>query len=307
MRTTPSYNRLLQVIWMPPTSTHHSFGRHPWGVHGAPLNPRPTGGLFRAPPPSRFLAISSKPMQISPPNMQYPFSQQFYTLCEILKSRVLWFGHKWRQSDVMFRRFRPKIRVYGNRRHGCSFKATINCLIWTDGELVGLQNWYLGFSKFWKFLKNYKIFNIFFFFFKNFPFKIKIFKKPYNMLEGNGWCICAQNFKSISSKLAEIWHKTCQKQPLFTSFRDLTEIFRILLFDRFWRFKKCFRAIFRVLSENLTKNMYRTSKLRNFLLDLFLSGDLRWPWPLLWSQSTVNDTYKCQRHYPCRLVGFVCA
>ena len=151
----------------------------------------------------------------------------------------------------MFRRFRPKIRVYGNRRHGCSFKATINCIIWNDVELVGLQNWYLGFSKFWKFLKNSKIFNNFFFF-QNFPLRIENFKKPYYMLEDSGWCICAQHFKSISSKLAEIWHKTCQKQPLFTSFRDFTEIFLILFFDRCWRFKKCLRVIFRVLSENLT-------------------------------------------------------
>ena len=30
--------------------------------------------------PPRFLAISSKPMQLSPPNLQYPLSQQFYTL-----------------------------------------------------------------------------------------------------------------------------------------------------------------------------------------------------------------------------------
>ena len=59
---------------------------------------------------------------LSPPNI--------FTHCvKILKSRVSWFGHKWRQSDVMFRRFRPKIRVYGNRRHECSFKATINFLI----------------------------------------------------------------------------------------------------------------------------------------------------------------------------------
>ena len=152
----------------------------------------------------------------------------------------------------MFRRFRPKIRVYGNRRHGCSFKATINCLIWNDVELVGLQNCYLRFSKFGKFPKKSKILNIFFFFFKIFPLKITIFKKPYCMLEGNGWWICAQDFKSISSKMAEIWHKTCQKQALFTSFRDFTEIFLILFFDRFWRFKKCFRAIFRVPCENLT-------------------------------------------------------
>ena len=117
---------------------------------------------------------------------------------KILKSRVLYFGHKWRQSDVMFRRFRPKIRVYGNRCHGGSFKATINCLIWNDVELVGLQNCYVGLSKFRKFPKISK--KNFSFFFKISTLKIKIFKKPYNMLEGNGWWICAQNFKSISSK-----------------------------------------------------------------------------------------------------------
>ena len=31
----------------------------------------------------------------------------------------------------------------------------------------------------------FKIFDNFFFFFKNFPLRIKIFKKPDNMLEGN--------------------------------------------------------------------------------------------------------------------------
>ena len=43
------------------------------------INPRPTGGLFRS--PSRFLAISSEPMQVSSPNLQYPLSQHFYILC----------------------------------------------------------------------------------------------------------------------------------------------------------------------------------------------------------------------------------
>ena len=37
------------------------------------------GGYFE--PPSRFLAISSKPLKVSPPNLQYPLSQHFYTLC----------------------------------------------------------------------------------------------------------------------------------------------------------------------------------------------------------------------------------
>ena len=55
------------------------------------------------------------------------------------------------------------------------------------------------------------------------------------------------------------------------------------------------------------KNMYRSSKSRNFFVWPFSPGDLRWTWPLLWSQSTGNDNYRCQWHYPCRLVGFVCA
>ena len=152
----------------------------------------------------------------------------------------------------MFRRFRAKIRVYGNRRHGCSFKATINFLIWCDVPLVGLQTAISDFQNFENSSKFSK-FSTIFFLFQNFPPQNQNFQKTDNMLEGNGWWICVQNFKSISSKMAEIWHKTCQKQALFTSFRDFTVIFRILFFDRFWCFKKCFRVIFRVLCENLTK------------------------------------------------------
>ena len=197
----------------------------------------------------------------------------------------------------MFRRFRSKIRVYGNRHHGCSFKATINFLIWNYVELVGLQNCYLGFWKFWKFLKISKIFDNLFFFFKIFPLKIKIFKKPYNMLEG--WWICTYDFKSISSKMAEIWHKTCQKQALFTSFRDFTVIFRILFFDRFWCFKKCFRVIFRVLCENWPKTCIAALN-----HEFFCSTFFTW-WPDMTLTSIMAT--KCQKHYPCRLVGFVCA
>ena len=111
-------------------------------------------------------------------------------------------------------------------------------------------------SPIWKMLRipqNFQNIRQFFFFFKISLLKIKIFKKTDNMLEGNGWLICVQNVKSISSKMDEIWHKTCQKQALFTSFRDFTVIFRILFFDRLWCFKKCFRVIFRVLCENLTQ------------------------------------------------------
>ena len=150
----------------------------------------------------------------------------------------------------MFRRFRAKIRVYGNRRHGCSFKATINFLIRNDVELVGLQNCYLDFENF-EISSKFEIFDNFFLF-QNFPPQNQNFQKTGQYVRGNGWWICVQNFKLISSKMAEIWHKTCQKQALFTSFRDFTVIFRILYFDRFWCFKKCFRVIFRVLCENLT-------------------------------------------------------
>ena len=107
--------------------------------------------------------------------------------------------------------------------------------------------------------------------FQNFPSKSKFStKKTDNMLEGNGWWICVQNFKSISSKMAEIWHETCQKQALFTSFRDFTVIFRILFFDRFWCFKKCFRVIFRVfLRKSDLKTCIAALNHEFFLLDLF--------------------------------------
>ena len=51
-------------------------GHETWVLTRAQLG---GGGLFQA--PSRFLAISSKPMQVAPPNLQYPLSQHFYTLC----------------------------------------------------------------------------------------------------------------------------------------------------------------------------------------------------------------------------------
>ena len=94
------------------------------------------------------------------------------------------------------------------------------------------------------------------------------------MLEGNGWWIFVQNFKSISSKMAEIWHKTCQKQALFTSFRDFTGIFRILFFDRFWCFKNVLGSFFAFFAKIWPKNMYRSSKLRKIFCLTFFTW---WP------------------------------
>ena len=62
----------------PSTIEGHMMVVNRFDVH---INPRPTGGGGYFEPPSRFLAISSKPMHVSPPNLQYPLSQQFYTLC----------------------------------------------------------------------------------------------------------------------------------------------------------------------------------------------------------------------------------
>ena len=59
------------------------------------------------------------------------------------------------------------------------------------------------------------------------------------------------------------------KTGTFTSFRDFAVIFRSLFFDQFWRFKKCFRAIFAFLAKIWPKNIYCSSKSRIFLFDLF--------------------------------------
>ena len=119
-------------------------------------------------------------------------------------------------------------------------------LVWYHVELVGLQNCYLGFSKYWKCPQN-----IFLFFSKKFPLKIKIVKKRTNV-RGQWLMNICTTFQVDNFKMAEIWHKTCQKQTLFSSFRDIPVIFRILFFGWFWHFKKCFKVIFCVLSEHLT-------------------------------------------------------
>ena len=147
------------------------------------LTRAPLGGLFRA-TPSRFLATSYKPIQVSPPNFQYPLSQQFYTLYENFKVQGI---IVWLQMTSEWRHVPPistENKGLQKCRHGCSFKATIDCLIWNDVELVGLQNCYLGFSKYWKFTNFFSKFSTFIFLFKNFPLNIKIFKKTVQYVRG---------------------------------------------------------------------------------------------------------------------------
>ena len=55
----------------------------------------------------------------------------------------------------------------------------------------------------------------------------------------------------IFQKMAEISHKTCQKQALFTSFRDINAIFLIQLFTDFDASKSVrYRVIFYIICEN---------------------------------------------------------
>ena len=74
---------------------------------------------------------------------------------------------------------------------------------------------------------------------------LKIFKKPYGMLKGNVWLICAQIFNLDIFKNG--WDNI--KHVFSRHFGTLgTDIFRILFFDRYWRFK-VFRVIFKLFAK----------------------------------------------------------
>ena len=78
----------------------------------------------------------------------------------------------------------------------------------------------------------------------------------------------------------------------FGTFPWFSEFYFLTNFDAS---KSVLGSFFAFFAKIWPKNMYRSSKSRNFFAWPFLPGDLTWPWPLLWSWSTVNDTYKCQR------------
>ena len=147
----------------------------------------------------------------------------------------------------MFRRFRPKIRVYENHRHECSFKTTFNWLIWNDVELGGLQTCYSVFSKFWTF-RNISKFSTFFPFFKIVTLKTILSPKK-NLLYVRGqWLInmCAKFQVDIFINGWDV------KSHFSRHFGTLPWFPEFSFFDRFWRCVRCLRVIFRVLYENLT-------------------------------------------------------
>ena len=119
------------------------------------------------------------------------------------------------------------------------------------------------------------------------------------MLDGNGWWISVQIFKSISSKMAELWHKTCWKQPNLP-------ISAIIIF---WPILICQKVFLGHFSCSLRKVHIKTCIAVPYH-DFFFRGltffpdDLRWPWPVWcpsWMLKTAWDghrepTYKISTH-----------
>ena len=98
----------------------------------------------------------------------------------------------------------------------------------------------------------------------------------------------------ISSRYLQKWLRYSRKHvknrhfsrhfgtlPCFSEFCFLTD------FDAS---KSVLGSFFAFFTKIWPKNMYRSSKSRNFFVWPFSPGDLRWPWPVLWSQSTGNNT-----------------
>ena len=161
--------------------------------------------------------------------------------------------------------------------------------------------------KIFKILKNFQKSAQFFFFSRQFPPKSK-FSKNRNICQR---ALSHEYVYKISSRYLQKWLRYSTKHvknrhfsryfgtlPWFSEFCFLTD------FDAS---KSVLGSFFAFFAKIWPKNMYRSSKSRFFFVWPFSPGDLRWPWPVLWSQSTWNDTYRCQWHYPCRFIGFVCA
>ena len=78
------------------------------------FNPRLTGGGAVFPPPSFFRDISQSYKRIITKFLIPSKTSIWHILTK--KNRYLrYIDHKWRQSDVMFSRFQPEIRVCGKR------------------------------------------------------------------------------------------------------------------------------------------------------------------------------------------------
>ena len=208
----------------------------------------------------------------------------------------------------MFRRFRPKIRVYGNRHHGCSFKATINFLIWNGRRISRATKLPSRIFEIFENSQKFSTFSTFFFLFQNFPPQYQNFPKTVTYVRGQCLMnICTKCQVKYLQKWLRYNIKHVKNRHFSRHFATLPWFSEFCFLTDFDASKGVVGSFFAFFVKIWPKNMYRSSKSRNFFVWPFSPGDLRWPWPLLWSQSTGTDTYRCQWHYPCRLVGFVCA
>ena len=135
-------------------------------------------------------------------------------------------------------------------------------------RVSGVTKCYLRFWTFWQFPKISQIFH-FFYFFSKFPPQNTNFQKTVQYVRGQWLMNMCTKFQVDFFKMAEIWHKTCQKQALYTSFRDFTVIFRILFVTDFDVSKSDLGSFFAFFAKIWPENMHRSSKSQIFLLDLF--------------------------------------
>ena len=159
------------------------------------------------------------------------------------------------------------------------------------GEWTCFPNCYLGFSKFWRFLKM-KMTNKKVFFYK----KIRIFKKR-NICERPPYCVYVYK---ISSKYLENYRVLVYWRLKATLFHAVPWdfcIFLIFKFCQIWPFKKCSWIIFAFLmKEKLTLEMYYATQHKIFSLTFPWPRDFEWPWPCISLPKAEDDNLKCTRH-----------
>ena len=97
-------------------------------------------------------------------------------------------------------------------------------------------------------------------------FQVDIFK--------NGWVVTYNISKTVT----------------FHVISGLNRVFLISFWPIFDALKRVLRSFFAFFAKIWPINMCHGSKSQDFLFDLVLPSDLRWPWPILWSQNTGNDT-----------------
>ena len=158
-----------------------------WGIPGQidqRLTRAPLGGGAISSPPSRFLAISSKPMQVSPPNLQYLLSQHFYTLFKNFKVQSIivrpQMTSEWRHVPPIstenkgLRESTPRVQFESYNQ--------FSYMKWR--RISGATKLLSRILKILKIPQNFQNFRQFFFLFQNFPPQNQNFQKNGQYVRG---------------------------------------------------------------------------------------------------------------------------